>query len=207
VELAQLLDAGAQGINRFCNRKDGFQAVQTAAARYYSGQGKPYLIIDECVEITAVAVKDTASDTDYTSWDSPTSNFAGDGDWIPFAGDPRFPQFNRLPFTGLMVDPNGDYNNFTTGKFTTRRGFRPLVSVSRGVPTSQITARWGYSDVVPADIKIANLMQATRWYKRLHGGMATSIATAEFGTIQLFRELDPDVKQFLVNGRYVKPAI
>jgi hypothetical protein len=106
-----------------------------------------------------------------------------------------------------MVDPNGNYNNFTTGQFTTRRGFRPMTSVSRGVPTCQITARWGYSDAIPADIKMANLMQATRWYKRLHGGMATSVATAEFGTIDLFRELDPDVKQFLVNGRYVKPAI
>jgi len=106
-----------------------------------------------------------------------------------------------------MVDPNGDYSSFTTGKFTTRRGFRPMVSVSRGVPTVQISARWGYADPVPHDIKIANLMQATRWYKRIHGSMAVSIASAEFGTIELFSELDPDVKQFLVNGRYVKPAV
>lgn len=207
VEIAQLLDAGARGINRFCNRPDGFQAVQTAATRYYAGQGKPYIFIDECVAITTVSVKDSASDTTYTAWTTPTTSFAGDGDWIPFTGDPRFPQFNRLPFTGVMVDPNGDYSSFTTGKYTSRGGFRPMVSVSRGLPTVNILARWGHSDTIPSDVKVANLMQALRWSKRLHGGMATSVAAAEMGTIQLFSELDPDVKQFLVNGRYVRPVI
>jgi len=211
VELAMLLDSASRAINNYCNRPDGFVSDPTASARYYTGDGGPYQRIDECTSITAVAVKDSASDDTYTAWSAPTTDFAGDGDWIPFAGDPERPIFNALargiPYTWLMTDPNGDYYSFTSGSYASRRGFRPTVTTRRGTPTVRITGRWGYSTSIPHTIKLAAIMQSARWHKRLQGGMASSIATPELGTIELFRQLDPDVAHLLRDGRYMRPSL
>lgn len=211
VELALLLDAATKAIDNYCNRPDGFVSDPTASARYYSGDGGPYLRIDECTSIASVAVKDSPNDTSYVDWDTPSSDLAEDGDWIPFAGDPERPNFNALaegkPYTYIMVDPNGNYSSFTSGKYAGRRGFRPSSTVTRGVPTVKVTAKWGYAAAVPAAIKTACIMQAAKWYKRLQGSMASSVASPDMGTIELFRELDPDVKHLLVQGRYVRPPL
>lgn len=207
VELAQLLDGAARSINRWCNRSDGFFAVQTATARYYPGSGRTYQLIDECVAITTVAVKDSATDTDYTDWDTPTTMYAGDGDWLPFAGDPQSPLFDRVPYTAIMTDLNGDYSTFTSGLCTTRRGFRPTSTVKRAVPTVKVTARWGYADAVLDDIRVANLIEATRWYKRLQSGASDTLASSELGQLMYTKKLDPDAEAILIGGRYVRPAI
>lgn len=208
VELALLLDSAARSINRYCNRPDGFIAPPNPTTRYYSSLGGAWQLIDECVEIETVSVKDSPSDASYVAWTTPTSNFAGDGDWVPFGGHPERPQFNRLPFTGIMIDPNGDYSSFTSGKYTGRRGFRPSVVATRGIPTVSVSARWGYSTTIPVDIKLADLMQAARWYKRLHGGMADAMASPEIGgRMRFVRRLDPDIALLLRDGRYKKPAL
>jgi len=197
--LTMLLSAAETTINGFCNRPDGFVALTTAAARVYAGSGKPYLFIDENVSITLVEVKDSPTDTTYTSWATT--------DWIPFRGDPEDPNFNGLPYTAIMADPTGDYSIFYSGSFVTRGGFRPSTDINRGVPTVRITAKWGYSVAVPADIKQACLMQSARWYKRMEGAMSDALASAEMGTLLYRQVLDPDIKMILVNGRYVKPAV
>jgi len=210
VILGQYLAAAETLINRFCNRDDGFLADTTATARYYYGRGLPYQIIDECVSITEVAMKDSVTDTDYTAWDSPTTDFAGDGDWIPFGGGPEMPDFNVLakekPYIGVMVDLNGDESIFISGK-TGRSGFRPSTSVNYALPTVKITAKWGYCVTVPNTIFEATIMQSARWYKRLQGSMADSLANFELGTLQFQRVLDPDIQLILADGRYVKPTI
>jgi len=197
--LTAIIAAAENTINLFCNRPDGFIALTNATARVYAGSGKPYLFIDENVSITLVEVKDSATDTAYVSWAA--------ADWIPFRGDPKDPNYNGLPYTALMVDPTGDEVIFTNGAFTTRGGFRPTTGVHRGAPTVRITAKWGYSVAVPADIKEACIMQSTRWYKRLEGAMSDALASAELGTLLYRQVLDPDIKMILVNGRYVKPAV
>lgn len=197
--LTAILAATERTVNLFCNRPDGFEADAVASARRYAGSGKPYQSIDECVEITLVEVKNSPTDTTYTSWVA--------GDWIGFSGDPKDPNYNSLPYTMLMVDPTGDYAVFYSGSFVTRGGFRPSTEVSRGVPTVRVTAKWGYSVAVPADIKEACIMQAARWYKRLEGAMADALASGELGTLLYRQSLDPDIKHILIGGRYVKPAI
>lgn len=197
--LTTLLSAAENTINQFCNRLDGFLADAAASARRYAGTGKPYQFIDECVEITLVEVKGSATDSTYISWAST--------DWIAFRGDPEDPNFNGLPYTGVMVDPTGDEVLFTSGSFATRGGFRPTTDVRRGAPTVRVTAKWGYSVAVPTDIKEACIMQAARWYKRLEGAMSDALASAELGTLLYRQSLDPDIKMILVNGRYVKPAV
>lgn len=201
-----LILAAENAVDNFCNRPDGFLADDTASARYYTGNGRAFMLIDECTAITEVAVKDAATETTYTAWNSPTTNMANDGDWIAFSGDPENPDFNALPYDSLMVDPTGDEAVFTSGRFLGLRGFRPEGTRGRNVSTVRVTANWGYAVTAPAEIAEAAAMQSVRWYKRLQGAMTSALATAELGTIEIFRTLDPDIEFILAMGRYVKPA-
>ena len=200
-----MLDAASEAIDGFCNRPDGFTADTTASARYYAGNGKPYLLIDECVEITAISVKDSPSDDTYTAWDTPTTMLAGDGDWIPFTGDPRRPNFNKLPYTAIMVDPNGSYSVFTNGTYVTRGGFKPLQDTPRGIPTVKVTAKWGYAVTAPVRVKEACIIQAARWFKRGEGAWADTLASTELGQPQFRATLDPDAKFMLQMARLIRP--
>jgi len=209
-ELAGLLEAAARSIDRYCNRPDGFMADDVVSYRYYTGTGTTVQRIDECVSISEVAVKDSPSDTTYTAWDSPTTNLAGDGDWIAFSGDQQRPDFNGLPYTALMVDPNGDYSTFTSGVFASLRGF-PVYGVDtrRSVPTVRVSAYWGFytTETVPDDIREANVMLASRWYKRLQSSMADTMASPDLGTLMFRQSVDPDIAMILKEGRYIRPAV
>jgi hypothetical protein len=209
VTLAALIDACERTINRFCNRPDGFEADAAASARYYVGNGQPYLLVDECVEISEVAVKDSVSDTSYTAWDSPTTNMAGDGDWYAGSGDPLVPDFNNLPYDVIFTDINGDYSYFTDGKTVGLWGFqaRRPDTMRKGTPTVKVTAKWGYSVDVPDDIREATCMQTARWYKRFQGSMSDALASGELGQLMFLQKLDPDVSTILRSGRYIKPTM
>jgi len=197
--LTTIIRAASRNINLACNRPDGFIATTVAEARLYAGSGMPYQLIDECIAVTTVEVKNSADDDDYDEWNT--------GDWIAYSGDHRWPDFNRLPHDGVMVDPTGDESLFTSGEYVTRGGFRPIVDVARAVPTVRITARWGYSEQIPEDIKEAALMQSARWYKRYQSAMSDTLASGELGMLLYQKELDPDVRRILNGGRYVKPAV
>jgi len=197
--LARLLDTAAINIDNACNRPDGFIADLSASARVYAGSGKPYQWIDECVSITTVATKASATDDDYTDWETT--------DWIAFRGDPRHPDFNNTPYTAIMVDPTGTEVRFTSGAYTTKAGFRPTTDIWRGVPTVEVTAKWGYATTVPHDIRTACLMQAAIWYKELQGAMTGTVGSPEMGELLYRNSLHPDIRRILVDGRYMRPAL
>jgi hypothetical protein len=207
---------GVEGlIDAVCNRPDGFVAASSATARYFSGSGKPWQRIDECVEISAVAVKDAATDTTYTAWDSPTTNMSGDGDWFAFRGSARTPEYSPLslaqpkPYDNLMVDINGDggYSIFTNGEFRSRGGFRPTTEISRGLPTVQVTSKWGYAVTVPPIVKQVTIIQAARWFKKGESSHADLTTSVEFGQLSLATELDSDLVKMLKVARLARPAI
>lgn len=209
VTLARLLDAASQAIDRYCNRPGGFVASAANDYRYYAGSGEGVQRIDECVSIAEVAVKNAASDTTYTVWASPTTNMAGDGDWLAFSGSLEQPNFNALPYTGLMVAPGSAYSVFTSGAHLSLTGF-PHESDGMGgrnIPTVRVYAKWGYAVNVPAQIKTACIMQTARWYKRLQGGMSDTLASGELGMLMYQKSLDPDVEMILRMGRFIRPAI
>lgn len=199
VNLQLLLDASTDAISSYTNHPDGFVAVSTATARTYNGEGGPYQWIDECISITLVEVKDSPTDSTYQSW--------AVTDWVAFSGDPDSPDFNRLPYTAIMVTPNGTYSHFTSGRFTTRRGFMPDSTVTRGTPTVRVTAKWGYAHVVPSRVKEACLIQAARWFKRGESSWADAMAPSNFGTLMFTKTLDPDVEALLRLGRLVRQAV
>ena len=134
--------------------------------------------------------------------------FAGDGDWFPGTGDPDDPEFNQLPYTLLFVDPNGDYAWFTgedlwyKRRGRNNRGTNALLRA----PAVEVTARWGFSEDVPDDIREACVMQSSRWYKRLQGAMADALASADLGQLLYVQQLDPDVAGILLDGAYRKIA-
>jgi hypothetical protein len=73
------------------------------------------------------------------------------------------------------------------------------------VPTVRITARWGYADTVPPEIRQATITQASRWYKRGEGTWADALANAEFGTVLFRQQLDPDLAMMLRRMRRLHP--
>lgn len=208
-DLTTILSAAERNINRFCNRPDGFLASTTAVARYYPGSGTTHQWIDECISVSAVAVKDGSGDDedDYTAWTVGTVGMTTSADVFPARGGPEYPDFNSLPYDLLIIGPNGDQDIFTSGAFTFRRGFRPsAATTSRGIPTVKVTARWGYAASVPGDIKEATIAFASRLFKRLESSMADALASGELGMLLYRQQLDPDIKQLLIGGRYVKPS-
>lgn len=194
-----IIEAISRAIDAYLNRPDGLVAASIASMRYYAGQGRPYLWIDDCVEITEVAVKDSPTDTTYTAWTT--------ADWVAFSGDPEDPDFNGLPYTAIMVDPGGSYVVFTGGRFGTRGGFRPSIDVSRGVKTVRVTAKWGYALSVPPAIKEVTLILSARLYKKGLSAHMDVVSADQFGQLA-FRELsNTEIKLMLDGSRLFKPAI
>lgn len=193
------LDAATDAINGLCNRPDGFTAISIATSRVYNGSGTAFQWIDECTSISLVEVKNSPSDSTYVAWSA--------SDWIPFSGDPKYPDFNRLPYTALMVAPNGTYAHFVSGSFVTWPSNPPESTTTRGAPTVRVTATWGYAAIAPARVKQACIAQAARWVKRGEGAWNDALASANMGTLLYTKELDPDVAMMLVKARLVRPAI
>ena len=197
--LASTITAVSRAIDSACNRPDGFIAEldDYESTRYYPGTGKPYQWIDECVAVDGVWVKDSATDeeNEYVAWVVGTLGATLGADVFPASGDPKLPDFVTMPYTLLVVGPNGDY-----GLFTKSSGGFP-------VPTVKVTARWGYAVSVPAQIKQATIMQAARWYQLVQGALARALASPDMGVMTYPGKLDPDVEFILKAGRFVKPVV
>lgn len=203
------LDAATAAIDRYCGRikeavsadsnGTGFVADTTANTRIYVGQGRAWLRIDECTEITLVEVKDSPSDEDYVEWTS--------DDWVAATGSPSRPNYNKLPYTLLMVTNWGSESYFTSGAYSGRSGFPRQETTLRGMPTVRVAAKWGYATTTPADIAEAAIMQAIRWWSREKGGMSDTLASGELGAMLFTKRLDPDVAMILRDGGWIRPRL
>lgn len=181
--LGLILDAASQAIDNHCNRPDGFLSAAIATARYYTGLGKHYLMIDECTAITAVGVKDSVTDTTYTAW--------AVTDWKAASGDPKNPDWNRLPYDMIVVLPSGDYAVFMPG-------------TAYGIPTVSVTANWGYATAIPPAIKGACIALCARWYKQGQAAWADTLTSPELGQM-IYRKENTDIRMML--DRFARPAI
>lgn len=201
--LLLILEAATKAIDNYCRRPDGFLADAAATARVYAGDGGPVQQIDECVEVTLVAVKNSPTADDYTAWAA--------GDWLAFSGDPRSPQFQPLakgkPYTALMVSGTGGESYFTPGAYRQLQGFRPSFEGRRGVPTVQVTAKWGYSVAVPQEIRQACIVQTARWFRRGLSQWADTVGNPAFGQLMYRRAVDPAVALILQHGGHKRAQI
>jgi hypothetical protein len=121
-----------------------------------------------------------------------------------------YPNFNDLPYNGIMTLPGGSYSDFTSGLSGILKGFRPhpddVVSKKR-VPTVKITAKWGYSVAVPSTIKQATIAFAARWFKRGQSSWSDVVASQEMGSLLYTSREFNDIKAMLESMRMYKPAI
>ena len=174
--LGDLADRASELIDRLTGREVGaYDASASASARIYDGSGKSYQWIDECVEITKVEVKDSPTDDDYVTWST--------SDYIVATGSPDYPEYNKTPYTLLLVDINGDYATFTKGPRTVR-----------------VTARWGYSDDPPEVVKQAVIIQAVRWFKRGQQAFQDVSGQVELGQLTYAKKIDPDIVAMLYDA-------
>lgn len=194
--LGVIIEAASRAIDHYCNRPDGFVAPANGTARVYAGQGKPYLLIDECTSVSLVAVKQSASDTTYTSWAA--------GDWLAAKGDPEDPDFNHTPYDLLLALPTGNYSVFTNGTYVGRKGFPPSTDTPFMIPTVQVTAKWGYATTAPGAIKEACIALSARWWKQGKGAWADTLSSPDLGQL-IYRKENVDIRMML--DRFVKPAI
>ena len=209
--LLALLEAASDAIDRITNHHlDGvaaFGASAVATAREYAGSGQAYQWIDECVAVTLVEVKEAVTDTAYTAWAA--------ADWRAFTGAARHPNFNALPYTGIMCAPAGSYAYFLSGEFAALDAYFPnnLAMLPReggngiAAPTVRITANWGVTASPPDIIREAAIMLAARWWKRMESAMSDTLASGELGQLLYTQPIDPDVKMLLMNSRYYRPQV
>lgn len=195
-QIELMILAASELINQVTNRPDGFVASDTATARTFSGTGNYVIRVDDCVEITLVEAKESPTDTDYVAWDA--------GSWIAFRGSSTRPNFNHLPYTGIMASVEGDIQTFLSGRYTQRPGFKPESTLARNVPTVRVTAKWGYAVTCPALIQTAALAQVCRWYKRATSAWADTIGQPETGMLMYRKVMDPDVTLMLERSRLIK---
>lgn len=195
-----IIESASRTLDRVCNRQDGFVAVAIATPRTFMGMGQGYLRIDECISVTKVEVKASATDSTYDTWSA--------DDWILARGDPKKPDFNHTPYTLLITAPGGSYATFLGGRYRGLRGFRSDPDQDGiGVPTVRVTARWGYAATVPLNIKTACIAQSARWYKRFQSAFADTVGSADVGTLLYRMSLDPDIELMLSRARMIRPAV
>lgn len=189
--LTAYASSASRMIDGFMGRKEtGFQAIQTATTREYTGKGERYLFIDECIEITAVKLKDALTDATYDKVLAAT-------EYKAFRGSYSDPNFNDKPYTGILLTSNATIGTFYTGYALPFFTWEDYPDKDALEPTVQITARWGYSDTVPEVIRQATIFQAIEIYKIAQGGMANVTMNDNFGKAIWSKKLHPKVEMLL----------
>lgn len=178
-----IIDSASEVIDGVCQRPDGFVADSIASARIYPGSGSEWQRIDECVEVSAVRLKTSATDT-FTALAAT--------DYLKATGDRRRPEYNVTPYTALRMDENGDYS---------------IWYYCDGYPNVEVTAKWGYAVAVPARVKEATIVLAARAYKRGQSAWSDALASGELGMLLYRAAMDPEVKLILIEGRLIRPSV
>lgn len=192
--LTALLTASSRMWDRFCGRYEyGFEALASATAIQFPGRGDGWVYTEENVEVTAVGYKTSVTETTYTALTS--------ADWRAFRGSPKSRnsiRFDRVPYHGVMLTPNASISRFVDGDYSKLQGIEPTV---------EVTAKWGYSVLVPEEIREATIAQATIFYKRGKGAWSDVLVSGDFGEARFVRALDPALKLLVKMTGLVKPGL
>lgn len=134
-----------------------FVADSEASARLYDGNDRQAIRIDDCVEITKVEVGNNQWGDSFTEVDN-------DGDT---------PEYYELPanYSGeeLPID---------------KVGLRTRYWIS-GHANHRITAKWGYSEIVPDDISFAATVIASGMYYQNRGENTGAVKSEKIGQYQV----------------------
>jgi len=129
-----------------------FKADTNASERLYDGNDRVDLVIDDCVEITKVEVG---------------SNYYGDS----------FTEIEEGGTSGYYLFPN----NYSEQGLPIRKVHLRNRYWIQGIQNMRITAKWGYSASVPADISFVATMLSALMYKYGRSGAIGGIKSEKIG--------------------------
>lgn len=175
-----LVSSASRWIDNYCNRQDhGFWLAPTAIASTYTADNFWIVCVDPIGDTTGLTVK-TDEDGDgvfETTWS------ASDYQLWPVNADGMRPEarpWDEIRAVGSRLFP-------ITYKYYVQHANKV-----------QVTARWGWPQV-PAAVKTATLMQASRWFKRRESPEGI-VGNPDFGIVRVGYRLDPDIQLLL--GEY-----
>lgn len=166
--LSSAITAASRAIDHATRRQFGLAA--SAVARYYT----PYVsdVYGRCIDIDdLMTVSGLVVKTDLNDDQTYENTITGYRLWpLNAAGDSK-------PWTKLA--------------------FPTTVSVSGNSGSVEVTAQWGWSSV-PATVKEAALIQASRFYKRKDSPYGVAGSDEMGGQLRLMAKVDPDVYTMLL---------
>lgn len=151
IDVDSFIEAAEAIIDNITGRN--FIADTVATSRQYDGDSTDELLIDDAVEIDLVEVGTNDYGASYTTVD-PISSSNADGYWA-FIANRRDSRSEELPYTKLKLRSR---------------------SWIYGFQNHRITAKWGFSVDVPADVMFAATVIAAGIYNTGHG---SSVGTGE----------------------------
>jgi len=165
--LAALATRASRAIDLYTHRGPGAYYVSADETRYFDGNGKRELWIDELAAApTTVSVAESGDLTDYTDWAST--------DFIMWP-------YNALlagePYIRIDVDQlNGTKQDW-----------------SEYPKAVKIVGHFGYATAIPDLVKQVSIIQSVRWLKRGQQGFRDVGAIIELGQLRYAQALDPDL--------------
>ncbi len=174
--LASLATRASRLIDRLVGREPGAFAVgaSAASARVFDGSGGRELWVDEMAAVPALVEVDETGDLSYVAWAA--------SDYVAW---PYNATLLSRPYLRLDVD---QMNGNKAAWYRFPRGVR-------------VTARWGYSLIVPEDVRQAALVQTVRMFKRAQQAYQDVGAIVELGQLRYVQSLDPDVAMMVEHYR------
>lgn len=129
-----------------------FLADKTASTRLYDGNDRNQLVIDDCVDVTKVEV--------------------GNDAW----GD-TFSEVDEGVSSGYYLRPT----NYSQEGLPIRKVLLRSRIWIKGIANHRITAKWGYSEDVPADISFVATVLASGMYYQNRGENTGAIKSEKIG--------------------------
>ena len=176
-QLTLWISAVERHINNYTGRKDGFDADSDASVRYYDGNGKREILVDNFTEISNLQILETSGDDVQD-----TLTEGRDNDYItyPYSDSPKY----KI----ILVTSAG------------------IGSFYKGDGRIKVTAKWGYANEVPADIElVATILVAEIVKMGRDGGLVSSESLGDYDTAftNAMRRMT-DVKKILNQYKILK---
>ncbi len=169
-QISDWISAVENYINKYTNRKDGFESATVATIKYFDGNGKIEIDIDSCTEVTSVEVLELT--TGAVEW---TLVAGMSSDYITYP-------YNELPIYRLILRPTAQIGAWY-----------------KGDKRIKVTAKWGVASSVPKDIElVATKLVASIIEKGANGGSIRSESLGDYSVT--FQDLEESAKGMGVNN-------
>lgn len=178
--LAHCATRASRAIDAYLKRAPGAFAVSADTTRYFDGNRGTSLWPGEFIAVTSLSVAELGDLTSYTLWAA--TNYVL---W------PYNAAADGVPYERIDIDTlYGTKTSFT--------GYRKAV---------KIIGKFGYSAVVPDEVKAAAIIEAARLFKRGQAGYQDYGGSPTLGQVRVTADLDPQAMAILAAARFGRLTI